>query len=335
VSLLAAALTLGVFVLAAPAAHASTWDKGDVFAGVGGGSYQVYSNAGALKETINDGLGGFTTGCAFNPALDKLYTTDFSTGQVAVFDNAHPHAILQTITTGDANPESVVFDKVGNFYVGHAGGIMTVKKFNAAGSPTGSFGPAVEARGTDWIELALDQCTIFYSSEGGKIKRFNLCTNTQLPDFVDIGGTNYALRLLPPFDGSGGLLVANSTTIKRLDGSGAVIQSYDATGQDGWFALSLDPNATSFWSGSFDTGDFFRFNISSGAIEVGPIATASGSFFGLCVKGEITGATAIAIPTLTEWAQIVMVGLLVASSLWVLRRRWISPPSAERTSHKK
>ena len=168
--------------------------------------------------------------------------------------------------------------------------------------------------------MAADQCTIFYTSEGGKIKRFNVCTNTQLPDFANIGGNSFALRLLPPFDGSGGLLVANFTTVKRLDGTGAVIQSYDAAGQDQWFALSLDPNGTSFWSGSLNTGTFFRLNISTGAVEVGPIATGS-ELDGLCVKGEITGAITAPIPTLSEWAQILMVAILVGSGVWILRRR--------------
>jgi hypothetical protein len=122
--------------------------------------------------------------------------------------------------------------------------------------------------------------------------------------------------------------VASTASIKRVDGAGNVIQSYDAPGEDDWFALSLDPNGTSFWSGSFDTGNFYRFNIASGAVEIGPLATGSSALFGLCVKGEITGGTGGGgggsqepIPTLTEWGQILMVGLLLACALYALRRR--------------
>lgn len=322
---LAAILTVHV-----PTASASAWEPGDVFAGVSNGSYKVYSNSGVFKETVSDGLNasdgfGFTTGCAFNAATDKLYTTNISADRVVVYADPHPHTILQIITTGDFRPESIVFDRSGNFYVGHGDGTNhTIKKFNPAGSSTASFSPAPETLGTDWIELAKDQCTIFYTSEGSTIKRFNVCTNSQLPDFAVTGSKNFALRLLPPFDGSGGLLVASSDTIKRLNGSGVVTQSYDATSQDEWFALALDPNGTSFWSASFDTGSFFRFNMSSGAIEVGPIqAAGSGALFGLCVKNEIVGST-VEIPTLTGWAKIIMVGFLVASSLWVLRRSGIA-----------
>jgi hypothetical protein len=41
-----------------------------------------------------------------------------------------------------------------------------------------------------------------------------------------------ALRLLPPGDGTGGLLVADRNNIKRLDGNGIVVQTYDFLGED-------------------------------------------------------------------------------------------------------
>ena len=47
--------------------EASTWQIGDVFAGVESGDYKVYDNAGTFKETISHPtFSGFTTGCAFN-----------------------------------------------------------------------------------------------------------------------------------------------------------------------------------------------------------------------------------------------------------------------------
>lgn len=68
-------------------AQASTWVVGDVFAGIGNGQYQVYDNLGNFKETIGQGMPGFTTGCAFNSAGD-LYTTNFSQTKVVVFAGA-------------------------------------------------------------------------------------------------------------------------------------------------------------------------------------------------------------------------------------------------------
>ena len=278
-----------------PASASTTWNVGDVFAGVAGGSYKVYDNAGVFKETISDGLGGFTTGCAFNSSLDKLYTTNFSSTKVVVYNDASPHTIAQTVDTGAINPgghsESVVFAANGDFYVGHPDGNDDIQRYDAAGTYQQSYDVAIEARGSDWMDLAADQITMYYTSEGGLIKRYDVSgAGAQLPDFAAIGGVSYALRLLPPGDGTGGLLVANTADIKRLDGIGAVVQTYDAPGENSWFSLNLDPNGTSFWAGDFGTNNFYRFNIASGAVEVGPIASG-GSLFGLCVKGELTAAT--------------------------------------------
>ncbi|GAN32216.1 MAG: hypothetical protein DYG83_12230 [Candidatus Brocadia sp. AMX2] len=292
-------LVIGLLIfLASPAVSvkAAAWQVGDVFVGVSGGSYQVYDNTGVFKETISDGLGGFTTGCAFNNALDKLYTTDFSSNVVVVYDIAHPHNILQTINTtgaGTASNESILFDNAGNFYVGHADGNGDIQKYDAAGNLLDAYDVATEDRGSDWIDLSSDQHTMFYTSEGRLVKRYDVASKTQLADFADVGVRPcYALRLLPPGDGSGGLLVAATGDIRRLDGAGNIIQTYDAPGEDCWFALNLDPNGTSFWSGDFCSSNFYRFNIATGAIEVGPINTGTGgsTLFGICVAGEITVA---------------------------------------------
>jgi len=274
--------------------RSTTWNLGDAFAGVSGGLYQVYDNAGSFKETLNDALGGFTTGCSFDVGRQKLYTTNFSASRVVIRDDADPHSILNTINSaanGGGSPESIVFDTLGNFYVGHAGGSRQIHKYDATGTFLTAYTVSTENVGSDWIELAADQKTIYYTSEGSRVMAYDVSTSTQLPDFANVGGTSFALRLLPPGDGSNGMMVAHLSNILRLDASGAVVQTYDVAGQDTWFALNLDPNGTSFWSGDINTGDFYRFNIQSGAVEVGPIdAAGANSLFGICLKGEPTGA---------------------------------------------
>jgi uncharacterized repeat protein (TIGR01451 family) len=119
------------------------------------------------------------------------------------------------------------------------------------------------------------------------VKRFDVCSTAQLSDFAGglTGANAYALRLLP----SGGLLVADTQSILRLDSSGNVIQTYDKDGEDGWFALNLDPNGTSFWSADFNTADVVKFNIASGAEEqTFNTGTGGSTVFGLTVFGEIT-----------------------------------------------
>ncbi|MGH2724511.1 MAG: hypothetical protein ACRDI0_09670 [Actinomycetota bacterium] len=276
-----------------PASASTTWNIGDVFVGVANGSYNVYTNDGTFKETISDGSeGGFTTGCSFNPDLSQLYTTSFSAGTMPVYQNASPHPIVDTITPPRGTPESVVFAANGHFFVGGPFNPQ-IDEYDAAHTLVDSDTVTVAdgTGGPDWIDLSADQATMFYATEGRIIGRFNVATDTDLSDFATLPGTGqaFALRLLPPGDGSGGLLVADRVEIKRLDGFGTVVQTYDVAGEDNWFALNLDPNGTSFWSGDFGTNNFYRFNIATGALELGPVASG-GALFGICVKGEPTGA---------------------------------------------
>ncbi|MBI2174591.1 MAG: hypothetical protein HYU33_05290, partial [Candidatus Omnitrophica bacterium] len=134
-------------------AQASTWVVGDVFAGVGNGQYQVYSNTGVFEETISQGMPGFTTGCAFNSAGD-LYTTNFSQTKVVVFASAHPHSVLQVIDTAAQSPggmsESVVFAANDDFYVAHPFGDQDIHRYNAAGAFQQKYDVAFENVGSDW-----------------------------------------------------------------------------------------------------------------------------------------------------------------------------------------
>ncbi|NIM49516.1 MAG: tandem-95 repeat protein, partial [Gemmatimonadales bacterium] len=275
-------------------AEGSDWTTGDVFLAISNGSYQVYNSAGGFKETISDGLGGYTTGCAFDSVRD-FYATNYSHTKVIKYDDAHPHPVLQTISAGAASlwgfSKSIVFAANGDFYVGHAFGNGDILRYSAAGILQQTYDVAREAGGSDWIDLALDQKTIFYASRGGLILRYDMANDVQLPDFANIGGVSRGLRLLPPGDGSGGLLVAHSSDVKRVDGSGNVVQTYDAPGEASWASLALDPNGSSFWAGDSASANFYRFNIATGAIEVGPINTGPGStLFGLCVLGGFTAA---------------------------------------------
>jgi uncharacterized repeat protein (TIGR01451 family) len=279
-----------------------------VFAGLADGTYNVYDNSGVFKENISQGLGYAGAGCAFDsndPA--NLWTTNFSSSRIVEFAGPHPHAILQSSASGGTSSESIVFAASGDFYVGHADGDADVRRYDSTGAFQQAYDVATDARGSDHIELAADQKTLFYTSEGGRIMRYDLSTGTQLPDFANVGGSSFALRLLPPGDGSAGLLVANFGDIKRLDAGGAVVQTYDAPGEDSWFALNLDPNGTSFWSADIFSGSIYRFNVATGAIEVGPIEPGN-QVVGLCVKGERTSRDADLSVTKTDSPDPVSVG---------------------------
>lgn len=251
---------------------------GDVFVSVSDGKVMEFKPDGTPVRTLDTGLGGFTTGLDFSGG--KLYVTGFSGNTVTAF--AADGTNLGTFGSGyDSAPESIAFDGAGNAYVGQADGTHQLLKFDSAGNPAGSFSPAVEDRGTDWIELGPDDCTIYYTSEGTSVKRFDACANAQLPDLATgLPGPGFALKLLP----TGGVLVADSGLVVRLDASGNVVQTYDTQADDSWFALALDPNGTSFWAADPNNSDLVEFNISTGAVERSfNTGTASATVFGLAV----------------------------------------------------
>ena len=283
-----------------------TWRAGDVFVAVGNGAYQVYDRAGGLKHLLSSERGGYTTDCGFNPAGDRLYTTNYTHSQVVVYDGKD-REIVQTIDAGEISPKghssALVFDAAGNFYVGHPDGNALIHKYNDSGMLLDAYEVAVEDRGSNWIDLAADQRTLFYTSEGRRIRRYDAVAQVQLADFavLDDEGHAAALRLLPPGDGSGGLLVADGSQIKRLDARGDVVQAYDDAGRDDWFALNLDGNGTSFWAADSATDMIYRFRIATGQVERRLKTGAGESIFGVCVKGELTAAVSQAVEVLPSF----------------------------------
>jgi hypothetical protein len=259
--------------------------SGDVFVSVGDGLIQERTPGGALVRTLDTGKGGgaLTGGLAFDSA-GALYSADFfssvtPSGDVSRFntDGSPPTSFGSGY---NAQPESIDFDSAGNVYIGQAEGTRDVLKFNPPGTTLlASYDAATEDRGTDWIDLASDGCTLYYTSEGTLVKRFNVCANTQLSDFTPAplpGARAYTVRLLP----GGGALVADTDSIVRLDSSGSVAQQY-GTGGTKWFSLALDPSGTAFWAGDLTTGDVKKFDLSTGNVLAsfntgGPAGDAAG-----------------------------------------------------------
>jgi hypothetical protein len=296
-------LTLAVVLvvgLVASTAEAQ-FNSGDVLAGVGAGKIKRFNPAGTLQQTLNSGTTSTdTTGMCFDSS-GNLFGTLFTIDQVAKYNNTG--ALLGPFGTGYSSPESCVVAG-GNIFFGQADSTQ-IKKLDASGFLITNFTVAVGPLGTDWIDLAADQCTMHYTSEGSAIKQFNVCTNTQLADFATglPGGDCFAHRIRP----NGEEMVACTTQIHRISPAGTILQSYAVSGftpAEGFvFALNLDPDGTTFWTGGYHSGNVYRINIASGAQVTSWNAGILGiSLAGLAVVGEIVVSQPTPTPTGTVLA---------------------------------
>ena len=270
----------------------TTFQAGDVFVGVADGTVQWRLPDGTLHMVLDTGEGGFTTGMAFDDR-GHLFLTGFTTNKIYEFDDTGSLVGVFYVMDGitDCSPESIVFDAAGNMYVGHAGCNDDILKIAPDGTLLARFDVEVEDRGSDWIDLEPDQCTLRYTSEGTRVLRYDVCEDTQLSDWGGGLTTSYALRILPSFVFDPALLVASTQDV-RLMSLGQTVATYDAEGEDCWFALNLDPDAETFWSADFCTSNVYRFDTATGdTLGSFNTGTGSSSVFGLAVFGELGTST--------------------------------------------
>ncbi|HEX4756156.1 MAG TPA: hypothetical protein VH661_10485, partial [Candidatus Dormibacteraeota bacterium] len=170
--LLATALAGVTLLSGTSGVHATTpvpFHKGDVFFGLGSGKIGHFAPSGTLLDTLNTTSGSFEeTGMCFTATL-SLHTTNFQAATSSVF-SATGTLTKASFGSGYANPESCVVDAKGNFYYGNVDAVSnTLLKISPSGALLKKYSPAFENRGTDWIDLAANQCTLYYTSEGSHI----------------------------------------------------------------------------------------------------------------------------------------------------------------------
>lgn len=272
------------------------WFTGDVFVATDFSNYLVFDANGTLKDSVPAAGQPLMGGCAFD-AGGNLWGTGVWTNTVFEWAAAPPHALLRSYTTngamgaGDTNNLTIQHDRSGDLWVGHAGGDADLHEYDPIGVLFRELDLPVESGGVTYFDLAADQCTLYYTSEGTSILRYNVCTRTPLPPFVTglppLDNTAYAVRLLSPRDGSGGVLLAAYTNILHFDAAGNLTGVYDAPGDNCWYGLALAADGTHFWATDpcFGTLTKFTINPSGGAPVLGPMSVTNVTL-AACVKGD-------------------------------------------------
>jgi hypothetical protein len=260
-----AAVLATLLSIGAQAATAGGFDRGDLLVSVGNPSVIArFAPDGTAKGTLADSASAGPL--CFDPSGEHLIAP--GTGLFDSTGTRLASAWGSVTPVGDCT-----VDKAGNVYLAGGSstgdrftGRATIRKFDLTGHPLDSYD--VDATGITYgrsvysLDLAPDQCTIYYGLGGGdEVKRYDVCAKSQLPPF---GGTGFCdqLRLRP----NGQVAVTCDTYGKLLDTSGTQAMYFanpsDPPTTSGRFA-ALDADGKSFWMGTL-AGVLARYDIASG-----------------------------------------------------------------------
>src|SRR5918993_2435067 len=242
-----------------------SFEPGDVFVSLEPGPVQWRSPDGSLRSILVPTVVGTGEGMAFD-ASGNLYVTRWcidapcDTGNSVEMFNVLGQSMGQVGPRFNCNPHTIVILPNNLTYVGQGGCRRTLVKFDPAQIGATEFALAHENLGVFWMDLAPDGCTMFYTSAGPNVKRFDVCTNTQMTDFNLApmpGGITQDLRVLP----DGGAIVSSGQVIARLDSTGALAQTYSVPGEGAlWAGVELLGDGT-FWAGNYFSSNVHKFNI--------------------------------------------------------------------------
>jgi hypothetical protein len=248
-----------------------TFQRGDLFISLETGPVQWRLPDGTLRQLLPQLVPGTGEGMAFDPS-GNLYVTRWcvdsmcSTGNTIEKYDARGASMGAVGSGYNCNPHAMLFVPTGMSYVGQAGCNGSILKFMPGnGVPVAEYMVAPDLQGAFWIDLGLDGCTMFYTSFGPNVKRFDTCGNVQRRNFNLAplpGGMGQDLRVLP----DGGVLVSSGEVIVRLSPHGAVVQTYRGPVEDTlWAGLDLGEDGT-FWVGNYRSSNVYKFDLSTGAI---------------------------------------------------------------------
>lgn len=324
----AALLFLPALSLPAQQLHA-TFQIGDIIAGgqtpsviTAFGRFDWFLPNGPLNRRMAETLDEFPGSIAFDRS-GNLYIYTF--GVIRVFDSSGRYVRdFPRFRPSTSSGGGILFDAEGNAYTPPPANIVSpanLAKTTPAGDLITTFLLPIESpvgitAGIGGIDLGSDQCTMYYTSLGTRVLRYDVCRRTALPDLTSSlpGRLAGEVRILP----DGGVLVANFETIVRVNGSGTIVQTYDVPGANEWERVALNPDGQSFWATWQNTA--YKFDLATGTV-IGSFQSSDYLFTALGVVGEprvaVPPQPQVAIPTLSEWMLLVL--LLSLGALALLR----------------
>jgi Bacterial Ig-like domain (group 1) len=277
--------TLPLPVLESPAsANGVPLLPGDVLASVGDGQIDNYSPAGTLNDTLNNGTNAeFTTGGCFDTSGD-FFVTNFDSNSLSEF-GPDGNLLNSTWATEPSDPESCTVNALNDVFVGGPGAPI-IYEFDSSGALINSFNVqgGSGTGGTDWVNLEADQCTLLYTGQGSEILSYNVCTQTQNPDFATgLPEPCFELRVRP----NGDVMVACASEVIRFNSAGKQKQTYTIPDAGELFSMNLDPDNSSFWTGDDTTGEVYHVSIASGSVLSAFSSAPAVGLFGLTLVGGI------------------------------------------------
>ena len=323
IALVLGLLALPVATIALPAldsaasANGVAFQPGDILASVGNGEIDNYSPLGALNDTLNDGTNAtFTTGGCFNEPGD-FFVTNFNSNSLSEF-GPDGSLLNSTWATEPSLPESCTVNDQNDVFVGGQGA-PTIYEFDPSGSLINSFNVqgGSGTGGTDWVNLEADQCTLLYTGQGSEILSYNVCTQTQNPDFATgLPQPCFQLRIRP----NGDVMVACASKVIRFNSAGVHEQTYTIPAARQLFSMNLDPDNGTFWTGDDTTGEVYHVSIASGSV-LGAFSSAPAvGLFGLALVGAINPA--FPTVTLSPSGQTVTTGQTATVTAKITNPRW-------------
>jgi hypothetical protein len=255
--------------------------NGDILVGNGDGE-GMFQYDGKTHDLIRVFPGVDYTGAWLSP-WGHLWLAFWRTQRIQCWD-MYGNVLWERSSPG--RPETIAFDRIGYGYIGvvddgpfglHEGHL---EKYQLDGTFIGSYTTEYEDRGMDHIEMSSDGHTLFYTSEGRKILRWDTKTSTQGTTFTTFTGSPtpsfYALRRVAT-DGS--WVVANGpgpSGVYRFNSNGSFMRAYTVPGS-GFFGMDIETDGLHFWVATFlpsGHGGACKVNLASGAV-VATVTTAA------------------------------------------------------------